>query len=71
MEQLDKAATQNVLRAISVAGRDLDEVLTATGISHSVLVKRLREGGWKLQELGLIARAVGCRTTDLVGDEAA
>lgn len=71
MEQLDEAATQNILRAMSIAGVDLEGLATASGIHKSTLVRRLSGGPWKLRELGVIAHALGCRTKDLVGDEAA
>ncbi|MGW4718910.1 helix-turn-helix domain-containing protein [Nocardia sp. NPDC004260] len=71
MEQLDKAATQNVLRAMSVAGVNLDELAARTGIRKHTLLRRMSTGPWKLQELGLIAKAVGVRPEDLVSGVAA
>lgn len=71
MEQLDEAATQNILRAMSIAGVDLDGLATASGIHKATLLRRMASGPWKLQELGRIARALGCRTMDLVSEVAA
>ena len=66
MQQFDRAATRNVLHAMSVAGVDLDQLASATGISKEILLRRMGKGPWKVRELGLIAHAVGCRTADLV-----
>ncbi|MFE7799071.1 hypothetical protein [Nocardia sp. NPDC057440] len=68
MEQLDQAATEKVLRAMSVAGVDLDQLASEIKLTKTILLRRMSEGRWKLIELGLIAQAVGCRTSDLVPD---
>jgi DNA-binding Xre family transcriptional regulator len=72
MEQLDKAATQNVLRAMSLAGGlGLDELAARTGIKKYTLIRRISDGHWKLQELALIAKALDCRPEELVSGVAA
>ena len=71
MEQLDRLATERVLRAMAVAGVTLDEIIARTGMSRDVLMSRLAQGPWKLVELGKIAKAIGCPTDALIPDEAA
>lgn len=71
MEQLDKGATERVLRAMSEAGVDLDHLAAAIGMTNKTLLNRMSGGKWKLIELGLIADAVGCRMVDLVPEVAA
>ncbi len=66
MEQLDRLATARVLAAMAVAGVTLEQIVTSTGISRDVLVKRLAQGPWKLVELGKIAKAIGCPPEDLM-----
>jgi lambda repressor-like predicted transcriptional regulator len=71
MEQLDRLATERVLRAMAVAGVTLDEIIARTGMSRDVLMSRLAQGPWKLVELGKIAKAIGCPPEDLMPTEAA
>jgi hypothetical protein len=71
MEQLDKLASGNILRAMSTAGVDLDEVVSRSGISKKILVERIAQGPWKLVELAQVAKAIGCPVFDLVPNEVA
>lgn len=69
MEQLDRAATHNILLAMSVAGVDRYQLADATGIHEKTLLRRMTDGSWKLIEIGRIAHALGCRTSELVPSE--
>jgi lambda repressor-like predicted transcriptional regulator len=71
MEQLDRAASAKILHLASAAGVSIDELAVEMGISQAVLVKRLTVGPWRLSDLAIIAKVIGCRTVDLVPDEAA
>ncbi len=71
MDQTDRAVAENVLRQMSVAGVNLDELAAAARLTPRVLTSRLSEGSFRVRELGLIARCLECRTGELLanGDE--
>jgi transcriptional regulator with XRE-family HTH domain len=70
MEQLDQATVEHVLRAMKHADVTLDALATRTGISKSALTRRLAgETSFTVRELGLLARALNCRTWELVGEK--
>lgn len=71
MEQLDRDASERVLRAMAQAGVDLDGLVAGTGISRKILVGRLADGPWKLIELAMIAKVIGCPASNLMPSEAA
>lgn len=71
MEQLDRLATESVLRAMAEAGVTLEQIVARTGMSKDVLMSRLAQGPWKLVELGKIAKAIGCPPENLLPRKAA
>jgi hypothetical protein len=71
MEQLDRDASERVLRAMAQAGVDLDDLVAGTGIGRSTLMRRLTNGPWKLIELAKIAQVIGCPAMDLMPTKAA
>lgn len=69
MEQLDKGATERVLRAMSESRVDLDALSAGTGIKRATLLRRMSDGPWRLKELGLVAKVLRRKTADLIPDE--
>ena len=71
MEQLDRLATESVLRAMAEAGVDLDQVVSRSGMTKTMLLRRMAAGKWKVVELGKIAKAIGCPPENLLPKAAA
>jgi hypothetical protein len=69
MEHLDRATIEHVHRAMERAGVTLDVLAAVTGIPTSVLRRRMAGARpFTIRELGLIARALGCRVGELVAE---
>jgi len=68
MDQYDRTVTENVLRQMSVAGVNLDELAAATSLTPRALTRRLSQGSFNVRELGLIAHRLHCRTGELLSD---
>ncbi|MEV6555925.1 hypothetical protein AB0M22_09425 [Nocardia sp. NPDC051756] len=66
MDKTDRTVTENVLRQMSVAGVNLDDLATAVSLTPRALTRRLTVGSFKVRELGLIAHALDCRTAELL-----
>lgn len=66
MDQFERTIAKCVLREMSTAGVDLDELSANTGITKPTLVRRLGQGSFKVRELGIIANALGCDLTELL-----
>ncbi|WP_227979917.1 helix-turn-helix domain-containing protein [Nocardia spumae] len=71
MNQLDKAASESVLRAMAEAGISLEELAPLIGMHEKTLLKRLTQGPWRLVELWTIAQVIGCSPRSLVTGEVA
>lgn len=71
MDHVDQRVAANILREMSSAAIDLDQLASAVQITKRTLVRRLGEGSFKTRELGKIAQALGCTTAALVPDDVA
>lgn len=69
MDQYDRAVSANVLRQMSAADIDLGDLAKAVRLSEKTLWARLTEGSFRVRELGLIACALDCRTTELLATD--
>jgi hypothetical protein len=70
MDQVDQQVAENILREMSSASINLDDLASAVQITKRTLVRRLAEGSFKARELGVIAQAIGCTTASLYPDDA-
>lgn len=66
MDQLDRRIADNVLREMSIAAMELNQLAEIIGMSERTLWRRFTEGGFKMRELGLIADALNCQLHTLV-----
>jgi hypothetical protein len=69
MEQVDRSTVEHVLRAMERADVTLAALAARTGIPKRTLTRRLAGvTSLTVRELGLMARALGCRAWELVGE---
>lgn len=71
MNQLDRLASERVLRAMNKAGVSREELAPQIGMHPKTLLRRIADGPWRLDELGLIATVIGCSPYDLMPIEEA
>lgn len=70
MTYFNDIATRRINELIDSPGMNRNRLSKATGISYQTLGRKLESGGWTLEDLDKVAKALDMEPVDLLRDAA-